>query len=111
MEADFARPVGSSSRWANRDHSCQRSAHWYPHLQSDHQRAVRRARRGCPPGVHDDQPDLSATMTLTFASRKFARGFSLLELMVAMAISLMLLMGVVALFVSSRASYETTERL
>jgi type IV pilus assembly protein PilW len=50
-------------------------------------------------------------MTLTFASRKFARGFSLLELMVAMAISLMLLMGVVALFVSSRASYETTERL
>lgn len=39
------------------------------------------------------------------------RGFSLLELMVAVAISMMLLMGVVALFVSSRASYETTERL
>jgi type IV pilus assembly protein PilW len=39
------------------------------------------------------------------------RGFSVLELMVAMAISLLLLMGVVALFVSSRASYETTERL
>jgi type IV pilus assembly protein PilW len=39
------------------------------------------------------------------------RGFSLVELMVAMAISLLLLMGVVALFVSSRASYETTERL
>jgi type IV pilus assembly protein PilW len=39
------------------------------------------------------------------------RGFSLIELMVAIAISLLLLMGVVALFVSSRASYETTERL
>lgn len=39
------------------------------------------------------------------------RGFSLVELMVAIAISLLLLMGVVALFVSSRASYETTERL
>ena len=40
-----------------------------------------------------------------------ARGFSLLELMVAVTISLMLLMGVVALFISSRSSYETTERL
>jgi type IV pilus assembly protein PilW len=39
------------------------------------------------------------------------RGFSVLELMVAMGISLLLLMGVIALFVSSRASYETTERL
>lgn len=39
------------------------------------------------------------------------RGFSLIELMVAIAISSLLLMGVVALFVSSRASYETTERL
>lgn len=39
------------------------------------------------------------------------RGFSLVELMVAIAISLLLLMGVVALFVSSRASYQTTERL
>lgn len=39
------------------------------------------------------------------------RGFSLVELMVAIAISLLLLMGVVALFISSRASYETTERL
>ncbi len=38
-------------------------------------------------------------------------GFSLVELMVALAISVLLLMGVVALFVSSRASYETTERL
>jgi type IV pilus assembly protein PilW len=50
-------------------------------------------------------------MMETFAPRKFARGFSLLELMVAMGISLMLLMGVVALFVSSRTSYETTQRL
>lgn len=39
------------------------------------------------------------------------RGFSLLELMVAVTISLLLLMGVVALFISSRASYETTERM
>jgi type IV pilus assembly protein PilW len=40
-----------------------------------------------------------------------ARGFSLVELMVAVTISLLLMMGVVALFVSSRASYETTEKL
>ena len=46
---------------------------------------------------------------LTHQSRM--RGFSLIELMVALAISLLLLMGVVALFISSRASYETTERL
>lgn len=38
-------------------------------------------------------------------------GFSLIELMVAMAISLLLLSGVVAIFLSSRASYETTDRL
>lgn len=38
-------------------------------------------------------------------------GFSIVELMVAVTISTLLLMGVVALFVSSRASYETTERL
>ena len=50
-------------------------------------------------------------MTQAFTHRKSARGFSLLELMVAVTISLLLLMGVVALFVSSRASYETTERL
>lgn len=40
-----------------------------------------------------------------------AHGFSLIELMVAMAISLLLLAGVVAIFVSSKASYETTQRL
>lgn len=50
-------------------------------------------------------------MKQAFIHRKVARGFSILELMVAVTISLLLLMGVVALFVSSRASYETTERL
>jgi type IV pilus assembly protein PilW len=40
-----------------------------------------------------------------------ARGFSLVELMVAMTLSLLLLGGVVAIFGSSRASYETTDRL
>jgi type IV pilus assembly protein PilW len=39
------------------------------------------------------------------------RGFSLVELMVAITVSSLLLVGVVALFISSRASYETTERL
>lgn len=40
-----------------------------------------------------------------------ALGFSLVELMVAMTLSLLLLGGVVAIFASSRSSYETTERL
>ena len=40
-----------------------------------------------------------------------SRGFSLVELMVAMTLSLMLLGGIVAIFSSSRASYETTDRL
>lgn len=44
-------------------------------------------------------------------SRMDSRGFSLVELMVAVAISLMLLAGVIAIFASSRASYETTDRL
>jgi len=39
------------------------------------------------------------------------RGFSLVELMVAMTLSLLLLGGVVAIFASSRSSYETTEKL
>lgn len=39
------------------------------------------------------------------------RGFSLVELMVAITISSLLLVGVIALFVSSRSSYETTEKL
>lgn len=50
-------------------------------------------------------------MMRTIINRTAARGFSIVELMVAVTISLLLLMGVVALFVSSRASYETTERL
>lgn len=37
-------------------------------------------------------------------------GFSLVEIMVAIAISLLLLAGVVAIFMSSRASYETTNK-
>jgi type IV pilus assembly protein PilW len=40
-----------------------------------------------------------------------SRGFSVVELMVAMAISLLLLTGVVSIFVSSKSSYETNERL
>lgn len=44
------------------------------------------------------------------ASSAGARGFSVVELMVAMAISLLLLSGVVAIFVSSKSSYETNER-
>jgi type IV pilus assembly protein PilW len=38
-------------------------------------------------------------------------GFSLVELMVAMALSLILLGGVLAIFASSRKTYETTDRL
>lgn len=42
---------------------------------------------------------------------KQARGFSLVELMVAMTLSLILLGGVIAIFSSSRTTYETTDRL
>lgn len=45
------------------------------------------------------------------APRHSMAGFSLVELMVASAISLFLLGGVIAIFASSRSSYETTERL
>nr|WP_298725678.1 PilW family protein [uncultured Steroidobacter sp.] len=38
-------------------------------------------------------------------------GFSLVELMVAMALSLLLLAGVVAIFSSSRVAYESTDQL
>lgn len=38
-------------------------------------------------------------------------GFSLVELMVALALSLILLAGVLAIFASSRTTYETTDRL
>jgi type IV pilus assembly protein PilW len=43
--------------------------------------------------------------------RLYMRGFSIVELMVAMALSVMLLAGVVAIFASSRSSYETTEKM
>lgn len=43
--------------------------------------------------------------------RNTARGFSLIELMIAIAISLLLLAGVISIFVSSKSSYETNERL
>lgn len=54
-------------------------------------------------------PVLSATSTP--AARMKIAGFSIVELMVAMALSLLLLGGVIAMFSSSRASYETTDRL
>jgi type IV pilus assembly protein PilW len=38
-------------------------------------------------------------------------GFSVIELMVSVAISLLLLAGVVTMFIGSKQSYETTERL
>jgi type IV pilus assembly protein PilW len=45
------------------------------------------------------------------SSHRRARGFSIIELMVAMTLSLVLLGGVIALFTSSKASYENTDRL
>lgn len=42
---------------------------------------------------------------------KLHAGFSLVELMVALALSLILLAGVLAIFASSRTTYETTDRL
>jgi len=47
----------------------------------------------------------------TPARRRLSRGFSVVELMVAITLSLILLSGVVALFVSSRKSYESNEHL
>jgi|SoiMethySBSTD1v2_1073268.scaffolds.fasta_scaffold146558_1 type IV pilus assembly protein PilW len=38
-------------------------------------------------------------------------GLSLVELMVAVAISLLLMMGVITIFIGSRVSYETTQRV
>lgn len=43
--------------------------------------------------------------------RHTLRGFSLIELMVAMALSLVLLGGVLAIFASSRKTFETNDRL
>jgi type IV pilus assembly protein PilW len=42
---------------------------------------------------------------------KRSRGFSLVELMVAMTLSLILLGGVIAIFSSSRTTYETNDRM
>jgi len=39
------------------------------------------------------------------------RGFSIVELMVAMAISLLLLAGIIAIFTSTKSSYETSDKL
>ncbi|HKU15854.1 MAG TPA: PilW family protein [Steroidobacteraceae bacterium] len=43
--------------------------------------------------------------------RSGQHGFSLIELMVSIAISLLLLAGVVTMFIGSKESYETSERL
>src|SRR5262249_4071448 len=74
--------------------------------------------RGRHPGTTvADVPDADGDLTMpskaitALAVRRRTRGFSLVELMVAMAISLMLLGGVVAVFMSSRASYEATDQL
>jgi type IV pilus assembly protein PilW len=48
----------------------------------------------------------------SYPPARFAmRGFSLVELMVAMALSVVLLGGVLAIFASSRTTYETNDRL
>jgi len=44
-------------------------------------------------------------------TREHSRGFSLVELMVAMSLSLILLGGVIAIFTSSRTTYETNDRM
>jgi type IV pilus assembly protein PilW len=46
-----------------------------------------------------------------YVQRAHEHGFSIIELMVSVAISLLLLAGVVTMFVGSKQSYETTERL
>jgi type IV pilus assembly protein PilW len=45
------------------------------------------------------------------SNRTHTLGFSVVELMVAMAISLVLLAGVMTLFANSRSAYETNERM
>lgn len=44
-------------------------------------------------------------------TRVRAAGFTMIELMVALALSLLLLLGVVAIFSSSRVAYESTDQL
>jgi type IV pilus assembly protein PilW len=50
-------------------------------------------------------------MARSFSTASSVRGFSLVELMVAMTLSLILLGGVLAIFASSKKTYETTDRL
>lgn len=57
------------------------------------------------------QPVCAVRKSTALPPRARVGGFGLIELMVAMAISLLLLSGVVAIFMSSRSSYETTDRL
>lgn len=47
----------------------------------------------------------------TFTTKASMTGFSLVELMVALGLSLLLLAGVVAIFSSSRVAYESTDQL
>lgn len=56
-------------------------------------------------------PSCNARMRASAPSHQSTRGFSLVELMVAIALSLLLLTGVVAIFSSSRVAYESTEQL
>lgn len=51
------------------------------------------------------------SLSLRECSPRRMRGFSLVELMVAMGISMLLLGGVVAIFTSSKTTYERVERL
>jgi type IV pilus assembly protein PilW len=55
--------------------------------------------------------DYQIAARLPQISRANAHGFSLVELMVAMTLSLILLGGVIAVFSSARTTYETTDRL
>lgn len=50
-------------------------------------------------------------MSNTHRNRRDARGFSVVELLVAMGLSVLLLAGVATMFASSRRSYETNDHL
>src|SRR5690349_20318598 len=50
-------------------------------------------------------------MQVRIASRSASSGITLVELMVGMTLSLILLAGVLAIFASSRKTYETIDRL
>lgn len=55
--------------------------------------------------------NVHSTIAVAGNSPRAYQGFSLVELMVAMTLSLILLAGVLAIFSSSRTTYETTDRL